>query len=144
MNSHDDEVNAAFVQGKRIVVVEDNTQLSEALSKALEMLGGKVECFDYAEQALLHPEIGNADCYIVDYRLNGTINGINFLSLLHQKLRKPICAVMISGDTSANLARKAELFDWPMLHKPVNLTKLISMLSEQYKRSGRWLNNQNP
>lgn len=134
MESKEIEINRSFAQGKRFVVVEDDAMVSAALSKSLEMIGGKVECFDNAEYALQRANIENADCYIVDYMLNGSVDGINFLNMLYQKLRKPICAVMISGDTSAKFVRKAELFDWPVLHKPINLSKLISRLSEQYSK----------
>lgn len=46
------ETNLSFVQGKQFVVVEDDVMVSEALSKALEMMGGKAECFNNAESAL--------------------------------------------------------------------------------------------
>jgi DNA-binding NtrC family response regulator len=134
VESQNDVSNASFAQGKSFVVVEDDAMVSEALRVALSMMGGTVMCFDNGEDALQYPNIENADCYIVDYRLSGKVNGINFLSLLHQKMRKSVCAVMISGDTSPNLLRKTEFFDWPMLHKPINLTTLLSKLREQYKR----------
>jgi DNA-binding response OmpR family regulator len=67
--------------------------------------------------------------------LPGNIDGINFLLRLRQKLHKPVCAVMMSGDTSSYFIRKAELFDWPVLHKPVNMSKLISRLSEQHGKT---------
>ena len=128
------DIIKSFVRGKRFVVIEDDVLISEALSKSLELMEGEVKCFDNAEYALQCAAIGNADCYIVDYRLPGPIDGINFLLRLHQKLHKPICAVMMSGDTSPYLIRKSELFDWPLLHKPVNISKVISRLSEQSNR----------
>jgi PAS domain S-box-containing protein len=135
VKSQEVKVIRSFVLNKRFVVVEDDALVLEALSISLKMMGGKVECFDNAEYALQHLNIDTADCYIVDYMLNGSVDGISFLNVLQKRLQKPICAVMMSGDTSANLVRKAELFDWPVLHKPVNLSKLISKLSEQYIRN---------
>ena len=129
------EASRSFVRGKRFVVLEDDLMVSEALVSALELLGGKVECFDNAKSALQHPDIENADCYIVDYILSGEMDGINFLLGLRQKLRKPICAVMMSGNTSSYFVRKAEMFDWPVIQKPANIEKLISWLSGQYGRS---------
>jgi DNA-binding response OmpR family regulator len=134
MEPQDIEVNRAFAQGKRFVVLEDDALVSEALNKSLELMGGKVECFDNAEYALQHPAIGNADCYIVDYMLPGNVDGINFLLRLRQQLHRPVCAVMMSGNTSSYFMRKAELFDWPVVHKPINMSKLISRLSEQFSR----------
>jgi DNA-binding response OmpR family regulator len=134
MEPQDIEVNRSFARGKRFVVLDDDAMVSEALIQSLQIMGGEVECFDNAEKALQHPRIGNADCYIVDYMLPGDIDGINFLLRLRQQLHKPVCAVMMSGNTSPYFIRKAELFDWPVLHKPVNMTKLISRLREQYSK----------
>lgn len=135
MESEEVEFSRSFARGKRFVVIEDNIMISEALSQSLEMLGGVVTCYDNAEKALQHSNIGDADCYIVDYMLPGDVDGINFLLRLRQKLHKPICAVMMSGNTSSYFIRKAELFDWPVLHKPVNMSKLILRLSEQYSKT---------
>ncbi len=110
-------------------------RLSEALSKSFEIMGGEVECFDNAESALKHSDIGNADCYIVDYILPGNVDGVNFLLRLHQQLHKHVCAVMMSGNTSTYFIRNAEFFSWPVVHKPVNISKLISKLSEQYSKN---------
>ena len=128
------EACRSFVCGKYFIVLDDDELVSEALSTSLKLMGGRVKCFDNAEQALQNSDIENADCYIVDYMLPGKVDGINFLISLHQKMHKRVCAVMMSGDTSPYLIRKSELFDWPLLHKPVNISKVISRLSEQSNR----------
>jgi PAS domain S-box-containing protein len=126
-----DETNLSFVQGKRFVVVEDDLLVAQALTQSLEGLGGEVECFHSAEDALRHTNIEYADCYIVDYMLGGKLNGIQFLNTLLQKFDKPIKAVLVTGDTSSTFIRDAANFDWPVLHKPVNTAKLISALGAQ-------------
>ncbi len=128
------EVNRSFVQGKRFIVLEDDALVSQAMQDLLEKMGAAVQCYDNAEDALQQSNIVNADCYIVDYMLPGNIDGINFLSLLHQRLHKPVCAVMMSGNTSSQFIKKAEFFNWPLLHKPANVSQLIALLSEQYGR----------
>jgi two-component system, sensor histidine kinase len=128
-----DEVadNKMLFHGKRVVVVEDDALVSQAMISLLEGMGGEVKCFHNAEEALHHADVEHADYHIVDYMLGGTHNGIQFLNLLCQKRGKPINAVLMTGDTSSNFIRKAETLDWPVLHKPVNVSKLISSLSEQ-------------
>jgi DNA-binding response OmpR family regulator len=126
--------NRSFVRGKHFVVVEDDVLVADALRKTLEMMGGEVTCFANAEHALQHPNIGNADCYIVDYMLPGEVDGISFLLGLREQQHKPVCAVMMSGNTSSSFIRQTERFDWPVLHKPVNISKLIARLDEQYGR----------
>lgn len=120
-----------FARGKRFIVVEDDALVADALCKTLAMMGGEVKYFHNAEEALLGTNLGHADYYIADYMLGGTLNGLQFLNRLRQKLDKPIHAVLMTGDTSPAFIREADGFDWPVLHKPVNLAKLISSLITQ-------------
>jgi PAS domain S-box-containing protein len=123
----------SFARGKRFIVVEDDALVAEAMRKTLEMMGGKMECFHNAEEAMLNAKIGHADYYIADYMLGGTLNGIQFLNQLRQKLDKPIIAVLMTGDTSHTLIRETMDCEWPVLHKPVNISKLIASLDTQAK-----------
>lgn len=121
----------SFARGKHFIVVEDDALVAEALCKTLAMMGGEVECFNNAEDALIKANIEHTHYYIVDYMLGGKFNGVEFLNRLRQKLGKSIIAVLMTGDTSSSLICEAENFDWPVLHKPVNMSILISRLSEQ-------------
>ncbi len=123
--------NESFAQGKRFVVVEDDTLVAQATSNWLEGMGAEVKCFHNAEDALRHIGVDHADCYIADYMLGGTLNGIQFLNTLRQKLDKPIKAVLVTGDTSTAFMRHAASCDWPILHKPINTSRLISELCRQ-------------
>ncbi|MGE5758375.1 MAG: PAS domain-containing protein, partial [Sideroxydans sp.] len=118
-------------RGKRVVLVEDDVLVSQAMISLLEGMGGEVKCFHSAEEALHHADVEHADYHIVDYMLGGTHNGIQFLNLLRQKRGKPLKAVLMTGDTSSTFIRKAATLDWPVLHKPLNVSRLISSLSVQ-------------
>lgn len=131
LTSRRDAINLSFVQGKRFVVVEDDLLVAQALTQSLEGLGGEVKCFHNAEDALHHANTMRADCYIADYMLSSTLNGLQFLNLLRQKLGKPINATLVTGDTSTSFIREAENCDWPVLHKPVSTFKLIASLEAQ-------------
>ncbi len=124
-----DEVNNTFVCGKRFIVVEDDLLVNEALSKSLLAMGGEVECFYSAEDALSHPHIEDNDYFIVDHMLGGAQNGIQFLNQLRNRLGKPIQAVLMTGDTSQSFIHKARSFDWPVLYKPASMAVIISGLS---------------
>jgi hypothetical protein len=128
-NLPDDDVNQEkFVRGKHFVVVENDALVAEAMYKVLQMMGGKVELFHRPEIALPHTNIEHADYYIVDYMLEGSLNGIQFLNQLRQKKGVPINAVLVTGDTSTAFVREMENCDWPVLHKPVTISKLIDRL----------------
>lgn len=126
-----DVAQESFARGKRFIVVEDDALVAQGMINWLEGMGGEVKCFHNAEEALRHANIDHADYYIADYMLGGTLNGIQFLNLLRQKVGKPIKAVLVTGDTSAAFIRHAVDCDWPVLHKPINTSKLISHLSMQ-------------
>ncbi|MFH2140256.1 MAG: ATP-binding protein [Pseudomonadota bacterium] len=121
----------SFADGKHFVVIEDEGMVAEALKGLLESLGGQVHCFASAEEALIDLDIGRADYYIVDFMLAGKLNGIQFLNQLRPKLVRPIRAVLMTGDTSSSFIKNAVDCDWPILHKPVHLTKLVSNLKAQ-------------
>lgn len=127
----EDAVNDSFARGNRFVVVEDDALVAQAMTNWLEGMGGEVKNYHSAEDALLNANIEYADYYIVDYMLGGMLTGVQFLDLLHQKLGKPIKAVLMTGDTSSTFIRDTADFDWPVLYKPVNTFKLISSLKAQ-------------
>jgi signal transduction histidine kinase len=131
--SQEDVANLSFVQGKRFAVVEDDILVAQALTQSLEGIGGEVQCFHNAEDALQHANTVCADYHIVGYMLSGTLDGIQYLNLLRQKLGKPVNAVLMTGDTSSNLIRKTANCDWPVFFKPVSMFKLISNFEKKGK-----------
>lgn len=120
-----------FVRDKRFVVVEDDVLVAEGLINWVKGMGGEVIGFHCAEDALRLEQIGHADYYIVDYMLSGTLNGIQFLNRLHEQLGRPIKAVLMTGDTSPSFIREAADLHWPVLHKPVQTSRLAATLSAQ-------------
>jgi len=127
----EDILDDTFARGKRFVVVEDDALVAHALISWLEGMGGNVQFFLSAEDALESEQIGQADYFIADYMLGGAFNGIQFLNQLYQKLGKPINAVLVTGDTSPAFVHAAAHCDWSVLYKPVNPAKLIECLREQ-------------
>lgn len=123
--------NDSFVRGKRFVLVEDDALVAQGMLNWLEGMGAEVKCFHSAEDALRHASIEYADYYIADYMLGGTLNGIQFLNQVRQKLGRAIKAVVVTGDTSTAFIRHAVECDWPVLHKPINTSQLISDLAAQ-------------
>lgn len=120
----------SFATGKRFVLVEDDKLVAQAMISLLEEMGGEVECFHSAEDALCHAKVEQADYYIADYMLGGTLNGLQLLKQLGLKRGQPINAVLVTGDTSPTFMREAADCVWPVLHKPINISQLITSLSE--------------
>jgi CheY-like chemotaxis protein len=121
----------SFARNKRFVVLENDKLVSQGMVTWLEGIGAEVRCFHSAEEALRKPGIEDADYYIVDYMLDGTLNGIQLLNQLAHKSGKHIIAAIVTGDTSNEFIRDAKEFAWPVLHKPIHTSELIDRLIAQ-------------
>ncbi len=120
-----------YARGKRFVVVEDDELVANAMTSLLKIMGAEVTHCHHAEDALQHAAVGNADYFIVDYMLGGELNGIQLLNRIRHKLDKPIKAVVMTGDTSSSFIREAAESSWTVLHKPIDIAKLISSFKAQ-------------
>jgi PAS domain S-box-containing protein len=127
----EDTVCDLVVSHKRIVLVEDDTLVSQAMISWLERMGGKVKCFSSAEEALSSPDIQGAEIYIADYMLGGRLSGIDFLNQLREQLGQPVNAILMTGDTSPSFMQQAEKYDWRVIYKPIDASKLLSAISMQ-------------
>lgn len=124
------------LNGRLIVVVEDDAMVAKALQLSLESLGARVACFGSAEAALAAPDIADTDFYIADFQLPGA-NGVDFLNNVSARSTKPIRAVLLTGQTSphemarfaaSNLVDAPQPIPWTVLFKPVNLPALVSVM----------------
>jgi CheY-like chemotaxis protein len=68
------------------------------------------------------------DMIISDYRLREGENGLETIHRLRQVMRRQVPACLISGDTDPELAHQAKLAGLTLLHKPVRLAKLRSLI----------------
>ncbi len=120
----------SLVSGKRIVVIEDDKLVSEAMSTLLQALGVDVRLFHNAEQALRHDDIGNADYFIVDHDLGGGYSGLQFLELMQRKRSEKVRAVILTGETSSYFLSRVSNSPWPVLNKPVSVAQLTARLTQ--------------
>ena len=114
-------------RGCRVVVVEDDAMVAKAIEIALQHQGIEVTVFADAEQALAWPGIFGADFYLSDYTLPGA-NGLELLDALAQVSASPICAALMTGETSPRLIGQMRSSRWPVLVKPVGLPSLLTLL----------------
>jgi len=120
----------AGLSGRRVVVVEDDTLVCGAIRLSLESVGMRVTAYGNAEEALSDAEIAQADFYITDFRLPG-MNGMEYLEVVQQHSKKPLKAVVLTGDTSTDRIDMTSACRWPVLFKPVDLGKLMSAIESQ-------------
>jgi PAS domain S-box-containing protein len=115
---------------RRIVVLEDDGMVSQALALSLSALGMQVTTFESAEAALASTETHDACCYISDFRLPG-LNGLEFLQAMQLRSPTPINAVILSGDASPDWREQHQTTRWQVLRKPVELAQLLAAVEVQ-------------
>jgi PAS domain S-box-containing protein len=118
----------AHLPGKRIMIIEDDPTIAEAIKLSLEVDGADVTLFATAEDALASEEIQEADFYISDYRLPG-MNGLQLLDTLQRNSVDPIKAVVLTGNTAPDQVATLQASPWQVLFKPVRIPQLLSALN---------------
>jgi two-component system C4-dicarboxylate transport response regulator DctD len=126
-SANPETVASARLAGKRIVVVEDDSTVAEAIKLTLEMEGAHITLFGTAEETLGNAEIMGADFYISDYRLPG-MNGLQLLDAIQMNSAKPIKAVLLTGNTSTGKFSILQTSRWEVIFKPVNLHMLLTAI----------------
>ncbi|KAF0206617.1 MAG: hypothetical protein FD173_107 [Gallionellaceae bacterium] len=111
------------------MVVENDDLVASGLVSLLREMGAVVRHFNNAEEALARKDDTCTDYFIVDYALSGKLNGFQFLKAIQQRRNKPLHAVVIAGETSTQFINNISESPWPVLHKPINFTKLALCLS---------------
>jgi signal transduction histidine kinase/CheY-like chemotaxis protein len=120
----------AKLAGRHIALIEDDLMVGIATKQALESYDMTVTRYETAEEALADPAITNADFYISDLRLPG-LSGFELLDAIQQGSTKPIKALVLTGETSAERITEIQSSGWPVLFKPIDLSKLISAIKSQ-------------
>jgi PAS domain S-box-containing protein len=117
-----------FLRGKQVVVVEDDSLVAGGMINLLQSMGAEVRHFHNAEEALQFPYIAKADFFIADYSLGGKLSGLQFLETIQLQHKMPIHAVVVTGETSSQFIHSISDCPWPVLHKPINYSKLAAFL----------------
>ena len=111
--------------GLRVVVLEDDAMAATALELSLRAHGMEVDAYPSAEAALADPRIGEADFYVVDYRLPG-MSGGQFLDTLEARRERPLRATLLTGETFHDAAGGAPPGRWKVLFKPIETSRLLA------------------
>jgi signal transduction histidine kinase/ActR/RegA family two-component response regulator len=117
------------LQGLQVLVIEDDTLSSVALTGLLESWGCGVTVASDALGACALLQTGHRpDLVLSDYRLRGNHNGIEAIATVRAVARRPIPACLISGDTDVDVAYRARAAKLALLRKPVQPAKLRSLI----------------
>ncbi len=125
------------LQGRLVLVVEDEVAVRDGLVVLLQAWGAAVLAYDsveHLEAALAGPLAAvtqqEPDLLLVDYRLPHGRTGIDALTLLRRRWAgSALPAIIITGSTMGGHEREAELHDFHLLIKPVLPNKLRAMIA---------------
>ncbi len=121
------------LDGRLIVVVEDEAAVREGLEVLLESWGARIEAFDSVGAAtrwasMSEPGRVQPDLLIVDYRLEGGRTGIDAITSLRARFG-PVPAILVTGSTMSGHEEEAQQHDFHLLIKPVLPNKLRAMVA---------------
>jgi two-component system, sensor histidine kinase len=125
------------LQGRGIVVVEDETAVREGLVVLLQAWGAAVQAFDSVEavEAALAASGSSLnaavpDLLLVDYRLPQGRTGIEALALVRKRWAgHSVPAILITGSSLGGHEDEATTHDYHLLIKPVLPNKLRAMIA---------------
>jgi CheY-like chemotaxis protein len=125
---HDPLPAGAMLDGRLIVVVEDDATVRSAVEVLLRSWGARVRAFDSLAQ-FKDGELPQApDLLIFDFRLEPGCTGVEALHMLRAR-HGAVPAIMVTGSTTLGLEADAQADGFHLLIKPVVPAKLRAMIS---------------
>jgi two-component system CheB/CheR fusion protein len=120
-----------MLRGSRVLVVEDDRLVIEAMSTLFSSFGVEARFAIDADDALMETALGRfiPEVALVDFGLPGELDGISLVREL--RVRLPRCVfLLVTGDTRPEVIRRAADAGIPTLHKPVTVERLNEKLKE--------------
>lgn len=122
------------LEGKRIVVVEDEPAVLAGIEVLLKGWGATLVAFDsvgaasdWAAQA--DPQADRPDLLIVDFRLENGRTGVDAITALRGRFGAGVPAIVVTGSTMTGHDKEAQEKDFHILLKPVVPNKLRAMIA---------------
>jgi len=120
------EKHTTSLEGLTVFVIDDDEPILESMIGLEEDWKCRFELFSSFEQVLEFVENNDAlpDVIISDYRFDEEITGIDVVAKLRAHYKDNIPALLISGDTDAELLINVKQSGIYMLHKPIDANTL--------------------
>jgi signal transduction histidine kinase len=123
------------LQGVRVLVIEDDELVAQAMQMMLSAWGCKVAMASGIQDALAHLRVSPCPQLILsDYRLRAGENGFDTVRLIRSALKTQIPACIMSGDVESNLSNLCRDAGIEFMQKPVRpgilRNQILQLLSE--------------
>lgn len=121
-----------FLPAKRILLVDDDSDLLQMLSLALSSNGFEVDCCHDGEQALERLKEGEHDCVLLDIMMPGT-DGYQICHQMRKTSRAPIL-MLTARDEVQDKVIGLEVGADDYVTKPFNTLELIARIKAAIRR----------
>ncbi|HTH17299.1 MAG TPA: ATP-binding protein [Magnetospirillum sp.] len=115
---------------RRILVVDDEVLVRNALELVLAEMGHQVEGAETVEEALKSSRAHRPELVIADFRLAGGTTGIDVIRAVRENCGCDMPAVVLTGDTDPATIRRIVDEGLHLLHKPLRLDALKGFLKQ--------------
>lgn len=113
--------------GLSVLVIDDEPMVRESMRLLLSAMDCSVHLADSTEHARAIATAHTLDAVLSDFRLREGDSGLAALQAVRSLRPRAACA-LITGDTAPDRIREARSIGVPLLHKPVTLNDLLSVL----------------
>ncbi len=120
---------SSALEGLRVLVLDDETEVRDALATLLGSWGCRVGVTGDAGQAATMLNEGRYQVLLIDLRLRDGQSGLHFLEE-RIALLGHAAAILITGDASESVSSRAEALGIPVMRKPVRPKDLRQMLEK--------------
>ena len=121
-----------LLAGRFIVVVDDDETNAQALVDALQAQQCHVVAAASCEEVLaaLQQHLREPDLIVTDYQLGAGRDGFEVIERLRRHYDDDIAALIVTANTEAALAPRAQACGARLLHKPIGLQRLLEAMQE--------------
>ena len=131
------ETNILDLNNTSVLLIEDDIVVLNATKQLLESWECNVICAKSSQEAehLMFDPQNIPDIIISDYRLPGSVNGVQAINNVAAKLGCPVPAFIITGEADTSEVRKIADHGYRVLSKPVHPAKLRALISHMIVES---------
>ncbi len=119
----------------RILIVEDEMKMADALQRALRQAGYTVDVARDGDHALDHLLVSEVDLFLLDVMLPGKDGFAVLKELRAQRCRTP-CLMLTARDDTASKVRGLDLGADDYLAKPFDVAELLARIRALLRRGG--------
>lgn len=125
------------VTGVNILLIEDDNAVSDATLLLLQSWKCKAHSARTTEEAVAYLETHNVvpDIVLADYRLPGSLDGVEAIQRIQLALQEAVPGIVITGESDISAIREIERMGYMILSKPVRPARLRRLIGHYVRRT---------